>query len=530
MATLQALSPVDQSVLGDFEISTPELIQQQLQHARSAARLWRQRTVKQRLQQLAPLNQLLLAQADDICQTLARSTGKVTTEALLAELVPLLDLNRYYQRHAEAILEPKPVACSPFSYPFATAHIQRQPHGVVAIISPWNYPLQLTLSPLLTALIAGNAVLFKVSELSLPIAELILDLCRQLQLPEGLVQSVTGGGQTGHALIEAGPDLVFFTGSLTTGRAVMQAAARHPIPVILELGGKDAMLILGDADLERASRAAVYGAFSNSGQVCMSVERIYVDRRCHDLFLQQLLAGLRQLKPQTGDAGDYGVLCSTAQFERLQQQYDDAIAQGAQASGPLERQGNSVQPVIVWNVHHGMRIMHEESFGPLVGVMAFDSHEQALTLINDSAYGLNGSIFSRNIAQAQTLAQELELGNWAINDVIKNAGHAGLPFGGVKHSGFGRYRGAEGLRQFSRTVAGLSNHSQLANEPNWFPYDTHRYRLFKNHLDFVYGHGNWLSRAIRHWPTLLAFREYAKPDLKQSWHNLLQALPWKQDY
>lgn len=530
MAQLQAFSAFDRSPLGHYEITSPEQILQSLQDSRLAARQWQQLSVKQRLKKLAKLNQLLIEQADSICQLLTHCSGKVATEALLAELIPVLDLNRYYQQHAPAILKNRPIACSPFTHPFATAEISRQGHGVVAIITPWNYPLQLTLSPLLTALVAGNSVIFKVSELSLPIADLILALCQQLELPKDLVQAVIGDGETGQHLIAAGPDLVFFTGSLETGRAVMQTAAQHPIPVILELGGKDAMLILADANLERASHAALYGAFSNSGQVCMSLERIYVDRRCHDVFLQALVDKLATLQAASGLAGDYGPLCTEAQYIRLQRQYEDAIAQGAMASGALIRTGNFIQPVVLWNVTPQMRIMQEESFGPIVAVMAFDDTQQAVDLINDCQYGLNGSIFSRNIALANALARQLESGNWAINDVIKNAGHAGLPFGGVKHSGFGRYRGAEGLRQFSRTVSGLSNHSSLAQEPNWFPYHSERYALFKAHIDFVYGPGHFLLRMCRHWRTLISFRDYARPDLQQIWHNLIQSLPWKQDY
>lgn len=530
MAQLQALSAFDRSLLGQYEITSPEQILQSLQDSRSAARQWQQLSVKQRLKKLARLNSLLIEQADSICNLLSACSGKVATEALLAELIPVLDLNRYYQKHAHAVLQNRPVACSPFTYPFATAEIGRQAHGVVAIITPWNYPLQLTLSPLLTALIAGNSVIFKLSELSLPVADLILNLCQQLELPDGLVQAVIGDGVTGQHLIEAGPDLVFFTGSLETGRAVMQTAAKHPIPVILELGGKDAMLVLPDANLQRATHAALYGAFANSGQVCMSLERIYVHASCHDAFLQRLLEVLAQLKAADGQDGDYGPLCTEAQFLRLQQQYDDAIAQGARASGPLMRFGNFIQPVILWDVTPQMLIMQEESFGPIVAIMTFDNNQHAVDLINDCQYGLNGSIFSRNIQLAKDLARQIEVGNWAINDVIKNAGHAGLPFGGVKHSGFGRYRGAEGLRQFSRTVSGLTNHSPLTKEPNWFPYHAGRYALFKAHIDFVYGPGNVLLRMCRHWRTLLSFRDYAKPDLKQVWHNLIQSLPWKQDY
>ena len=262
--------------------------------------------------------------------------------------------------------------------------------------------------------------MLKVSELSLPIGQLISELFRQLALPENLVQCIIGAGETGAQLIDAGPDLVFFTGGLQTGRAVMQRAAAFPIPVLLELGGKDPMLVFADAQLQRAAAAALYGAFSNSGQACVSVERLYVQQDCYPEFLQLLVTGVQQLKWGSEPHGDIGVMTSQQQLAIVQAHYQDALDQGAQASGPLLRTGQGLQPVVLWNVHHGMRVMREESFGPLLPVMAFREEAEAVQLANDSDYGLNASIWSTNIAKAQRIAAQLQVGNWAINDVLKN--------------------------------------------------------------------------------------------------------------
>jgi acyl-CoA reductase-like NAD-dependent aldehyde dehydrogenase len=310
----------------------------------------------------------------------------------------------------------------------------------------------------------------------------------------------------------------------------MQRAARHPIPVMLELGGKDPMLVFADADLQRACDAALYGAFSNSGQICISVERLYVEQACYPKFLQLLQDSVAQLKVGHGEQGDLGTLTSSKQLSIIQSHYDDALAQGAQASGPLIQQGNYLNPVLLWNVHHGMRIMHEENFGPLLPVMAFNDEAEALRLANDSEFGLNASIWSRDIPKAERLAKQLQVGNWAINDVLKNAGHPGLPFGGVKNSGFGRYHGAEGLLNFSYPVSGLTNRSHLPKEPNWFPYSHQRYAQFKAYLDFVHGSGTLLQRLKRNWQALQAFREYSSFDLTQRWQNLKLMLPRKRDY
>lgn len=526
---MAAVSPLDGRLLGHFPVSEPALIQQQLTKSRRAALLWRELPVTERVKRLLPLKKQLLDNLDNLCETIRLSTGKVRTEALLGEIYPVLDLLAYYQKRAPRILRARAVSTSPFAFPAATARIERRPYGVVAVISPWNYPFHLSVAPLLTALLAGNAVILKPSELCLPVGQLIVDLFAKLDLPDGLVQWVIGAGETGAELIDARPDLVFFTGGLQTGRAVMQRAARHPIPVMLELGGKDAMLVLADADLKRASAAALYGAFCNSGQVCVSVERLYVQQACFAEFLAMLLKGLSKLKVGHDPHGDVGVMTSARQIDIVQAHYEDAIAQGAKASGPLLRDGNVVQPVVLWDVHHGMKVMREETFGPLLPVMTFSDEADAIALANDSDLGLNASIWSQDIIKAERLAGQLDVGNWAINDVLKNVGHSGLPFGGVKQSGFGRYHGAEGLLNFSYPVSGLTNRSRLPKEPNWFPYSASGYENFKGFLDFIYDEDSMLQRGRRNQQALQAFREFSIFDWAQRWQNLKLLFSWTRD-
>lgn len=530
MMVLQAISAVDGSVLGDFEVDNSQTISGKIASARLAAQHWGNTPIQVRLNALAPFSRILLDNLDGICALIGQCTGKVRTEALLGEVYPLLDLLKYYQQHGRQILRYQPVSTSPFTFPGATAGIERRSFGVVAVISPWNYPFQLSVAPALTALIAGNAVVLKVSELCLPIGQLIVDLFNQLDLPDGLLQCVVGGKETGEQLIDARPDLIFFTGSLNGGRAVMQRAAQHPVPVMLELGGKDAMLIFADAQLDRACAAALYGAFCNSGQVCVSVERLYVQQGCFETVLDRLRHGIAELNVGTGQHADLGAMTSAAQIDLVQAHYQDAIDQGAIASGPLQRQGNVLEPVLLWNVHHGMRIMREESFGPLLPVMAFNDEAEALRMANDSGFGLNASVWSTDMVRANRVASQLSVGNWAINDVIKNIGHPALPFGGVKQSGFGRYHGAEGLRNFTYPVSGLINRSRLPREPNWFPYSEQGYQHLKGFIDFVHGPGSFLQRGRRNRLALEAFREYSAFNWSQSWQNLKLMLTWKRDF
>lgn len=518
---LIAVSSLNEQSIKTYPVSSSADISTAMINARQAAAIWEKTDVKQRVKLLARLQAVMVAELDAIVEVIMAATGKVKTEVILGEVYPVLALLDYYQKNAAKILAPCPVHTTPLLFPQASAQFERHPFGVVAIISPWNFPLQLTLSPLLTALISGNAAIFKMSELSLPVGELILQLLAKLELPAGLVQQVIGEVAVGEQLINARPDLVFFTGGLNAGRAVMARAAQHPIPVILELGGKDAMLVFADANLQRAVKAAMYGAFSNSGQICVSVERCYVEASCYVEFVEMLKGAVANLKIGHGSEGDLGALTSLKQFDIIKAHYDDAIAKGAKASSALELNGRYLKPVLLWDVTHEMRIMQEETFGALLPVMAFDNEAQAIALANDSEYGLNASVWSRDIDKAERVARQLQVGNWAVNDVIKNIGHAGLPFGGVKNSGFGRYHGAEGLRQFTYTVASVTSTSRLNNEPNWFPYSDTRYLQMRGFVDFLFGTGNFFQRIARNWQALQGFREYSSLNLRQHWQNLL---------
>lgn len=514
---LTVISPLNEQVLKTYSISSQAEINSALLNAKTAATVWHLIPIKQRIKELAKLEAIILAEFDAIVDVIMNVTGKVKTEVLLGEIYSVLAALRYYQKHAATILAPCPVHTPPLLFPQASAQFEYHPFGVVAIISPWNFPFQLTVLPLLTALISGNACIIKMSELSIPIGDLIIELFAQLNLPDGLIQQVIGEGSVGEQLITARPDLVFFTGGLNSGRAVMAAAAQHPIPVILELGGKDAMIVCSDAHLERVVNAALYGAFSNSGQICVSIERCYVEKDCYSQLVELLNVAVTDIK--VGE--DIGALTCLKQFDIIKAHYDDAIAKGAKASSALELNGRYLKPVVLWNVNHDMRIMREETFGALLPVMAFDNEQQAIELANDSEYGLNASIWSCDIQKAERIAKKLHVGNWAVNDVIKNIGHAALPFGGVKNSGFGRYHGAEGLKQFTYTVSSLTSRNSLNQEPNWFPYSDTRYRELKGFIDLLFGSGTIFQRIARNWQALQGFREYSSLNLRQHWQNLL---------
>jgi acyl-CoA reductase-like NAD-dependent aldehyde dehydrogenase len=364
---------------------------------------------------------------------------------------------------------------------------------VVGIISPWNAPLNLALGDAIPALLAGNAVVIKPSELA-PLAVSRAVVAMNRVLPPELLQVVIGAGPTGAALVDH-VDMVCVTGSPETGRRVMERASRRLTPVLLELGGKDPMIVLADADLDRAARAAAWGGCMMSGQVCMSVERVYVEEAVAETFTKKLVAQMQALRvgPNGPDADiDYGAFTSPRQMAIVEEHLADAVAKGARVlcggrrCGP--ETGDFLEATVLTGVTHGMRIMREESFGPVVPVMPVGSAEEALGLANDCEYGLNASVWTRDIARGMALAERIDSGNVCVNECVVSAGVPALPFGGVKQSGLGtRHGGAEGLRQFCVRQAMLVEPGKSKTDGAWFPYSARRARLMERVLPLMFG-------------------------------------------
>jgi aldehyde dehydrogenase (NAD+) len=296
---------------------------------------------------------------------------------------------------------------------------------------------------------AGNAVVVKPSELTPFTALKIADVFKQAQLPDGLLAIVTGDGSTGAALVEAGVNKIMFTGSVNTGKRVAAAAAKHLTPVVLELGGKDPMIVADDADLARAAEACVYGALTNAGQACISVERVYVADAVHDKFVDEVVKQVKALKVG-GDDGQLGAMTSPAQVAIVKDHLEDAVAKGAKVltGGPAAISGSYIQPTVLTGVDHRMKVMSDETFGPVIPIQRVTSLDEAVQLANDTRYGLGSTVFAGKAARG--LAARLRAGMTSINSVMAYAGIPSLPFGGVGDSGFGRIHGDDGVREFTR--------------------------------------------------------------------------------
>jgi acyl-CoA reductase-like NAD-dependent aldehyde dehydrogenase len=372
--------------------------------------------------------------------------------------------------------------------------IRYAPIGVVGIIGPWNYPITNNFGDAIPALAAGNSVILKPSEIT-PLSSLLMEqMMVECGLPEGVFQVATGDGSTGAALIPL-VDCVMFTGSSRTGKAVMKEAAERLIPCYLELGGKDPMIVCADADLRRAANAAAFYSMNNAGQVCISVERVYVEEPAYDEFVRMVseeVRGLRQGEPGGPGTVDVGAVTFPPQLGVVQNHVDDAVAKGAKVlvgGRARAERGRFFEPTVLVDVDHSMKIMQEETFGPTVPIMKVSDADEAVRLANDSEYGLQASVWTRDIARGEELARRIHAGVVCVNDAQVNYTALNLPMGGWKASGMGTRHGSAGIRKYTKTQSLLVTRRALKREPFMFPYKASRTMMLRRLFRVLYGRG-----------------------------------------
>jgi succinate-semialdehyde dehydrogenase/glutarate-semialdehyde dehydrogenase len=402
------------------------------------------------------------------------------------EVVPTLDLMHYFAVNTAKILKPNRIDLGQYGLMRRSSKIIYKPLGVVGIISPWNFPWATPLDEVVMALMAGNAVVVKPSELTPFSALKIVEVFNEAQLPAGLLQILTGDSSTGAALVESGVDKIMFTGSVATGKRVAASAAQHLIPVVLELGGKDPMIVLKDANLTNAARAAVWGAFCNAGQACASVERCYVHESIAQRFIELVVSETGSLKQgqTSSDDIDVGAMTNERQLQIVEDHISDAVQNGARIviGGKRGRQerGWFHEPTVVTNVDHTMKLMRDETFGPVLPIMTFKTNEEAVSLANDSIYGLTASIFTTDIARGRELAEQIEAGTVMVNEVVYTHALAPTPWGGVKQSGYGRTHGRLGLLELVTPQHVHVNSLPSVPDVWWFRYSQTARRLFRS--------------------------------------------------
>ena len=451
--TFASLDPRDGTVLARYPIAGPEEVALAVERARAAARWWAAQGPRGRRRWLLEYKRALASRADELASLISAETGKPGEDATLEVLLVVSHLE-WAAKNADRVLRRRSVSAGLLMSNQA-AYVEYQPYGVVGAIGPWNYPAFTPMGTLSYAMAAGNAVVFKPSELTPGVGVWLAEVWDSLGAPHALIQTVTGDGSTGNALCTAGVDKLAFTGSAATGRKVMAACAETLTPVVIEGGGKDAFLVDADADLDAAADQAVFGAMGNAGQTCTGVERIYVHRDVRDAFVAKFTAKVRALTPGTSVTSSYGPMTLPAQLDIVRRHVTDALNRGGTAVlGGAESVGDRmVEPVVLVDVPEDSSAMTDETFGPTVVINSVGDLEEAVEKANSGRYGLGGAIFTGNRRRGLALAGALDVGMVSVNSFLAFAGIPALPFGGSGDSGFGRIHGADGLRDFARPKA-----------------------------------------------------------------------------
>ncbi len=449
----QVKSPVTFEPIGDFDAATKDEVVAAVDRARKAQAEWAQRSFDERAEIMWRLVDRVVARQDEIVDIVVKETGKARSEAIAMEVFSPCAAISYYAKRAKKMLAPTVRRPAGLMGLAKKVKLVYKPLGVVGLITPWNGPVVLAMNPMVQALMAGNAVVHKPSEVTPLSALLIESLVREAGLPEGLYQVVRGDGQTGADLIAAGVDKISFTGSAATGRKVAAACGERLIPVTLELGGKDAMIVCADADLDVAAKGAVMGSCMNTGHYCCGTERIYVVESVYDAFLERVVEQTKALRQSDTGECDVGAVFWDKQMDIIERHMEDAVDRGAQvlvggARNP-DLQGLYFQPTVVVDVDHDMALMREETFGPILAIQKVRDEDEALALANDSEYGLDGNVWTRDLEKGARIAEKMETGGVCVNDMAVTYGIPEAPFGGVKSSGVGQVNGEVGLRGYT---------------------------------------------------------------------------------
>ena len=478
-------NPASGAEVGRVQQTSTDEVVAAVTRSREVFHKWKLTSFSERKRLVMKAREVILAEMDDIAHLISAESGKPFGEAIAMEIAPVLDLMQFFARKSEKMLAPKRVGIGLYSLLGRSSKIVYHPLGAVGIIPAWNFPFSIPLGEAVMALMAGNTVVIKPSELTSLIGLRIGEIFTKAGFPNGAVQIVTGDGRAGAALVDAAPDKIMFTGSVTTGKKIAEAAAKNLTSVVLELGGKDPMIVFEDANLELASSAAVWGAFCNSGQACSSVERLYAQESIADELTRKIVEKTKDLKQGGGEREDVsiGAMSSERQIRIVEDHVEDFRAAGAKVETGGRRnpelEGLFYEPTVITNAYNDMRGMQEETFGPTLPIATFRTEEEAIKLANDSEFGLTASVWTRDYAKGKRVAERIEAGSVCVNEVLYTHGIGQTPWGGFKNSGRGRTHGREGLMELVQPQHIHINRIALLPDAWWMPYSATAVQTFR---------------------------------------------------
>lgn len=491
--SIQVENPATGQIIATLKPHTPAQLAEMVARAREAQPAWQAVGFEERGKVLRRAQKWLLDNVDRVSETLISESGKTREDVLLEMSIPVAAFGFWAKQAPKYLADEKVRTSSPFLLGRKVI-VRYEPIGVAGIIGPWNYPLANNIGDVIPALAAGNSVLLKPSSVT-PLTSLLMEEClRECGCPEDVFQVVVGRGSIGGDLVDL-VDAVMFTGSTEVGRTVMERAAKTLTPVALELGGKDPMLVLADADVERAANAAVFWSMQNAGQTCISVERVYVEEPIHDEFVSLVAEKTRELRqgvPAEFGSVDVGSFINPPQADIVKAHVQDAVEKGGRVlagGNPGDGPGSFFEPTVIANADHTMAAMTEETFGPTLPIMKVHDEEEAVRMANDSPYGLQASVFTKDMNKADRVARRLQAGAVVVNDCVANYSAFEAPMGGWKSSGIGVRHGPQGIRKYTHPQTIVFTRFALKKDIYMFPYSKLRSDLLLRFLKLVYGRG-----------------------------------------
>ena len=502
--TTKCINPANGEIIGNVELDNTSQLKELVSEARIVQKKWKSTPLSQRIKQIKKIRDYIVDNAESIAEVISADNGKTKVDALATEVIPVAMAITYYCKQSKNFLKENSLSAGNILLINKRSKIVRVPYGVVGIISPWNYPFSIPFGEIIKALLAGNAVILKTASETQIVGLQIKKAVEYANLPKNLFNYLNiSGREAGDAFLESGIDKLFFTGSVQVGKYLMKIAAETLTPINLELGGNDAMIVCDDADIDRAANGALWAGFSNAGQSCGGVERIYVHSKVYEDFLKLLKVKIENLRLGIGKdyESDMGCLTTKKQYNSVIEHIEEAKSKGAivfaESKPPIDKELTNFLPAtVLTNVTHEMKLMRDETFGPVVGVMKFDTYEEAINLANDSYLGLTGSVWTKSSKLGNEIAQRINAGVITINDHLMSHGLSETPWGGIKESGIGRTHGKIGFDEMTYPKVIVKDILPFVKRNLWWhPYNYNVFAGLNGMLNFLYSKS--ISSRIR---------------------------------